>query len=1194
MQPEAEFRHGRDLGALRILLVEDAAAFADRVRERLERTAWTHLTLEHANTVGDALLRLERCRFDLIIADLDLADSTGLDTLDSLVRASDRPIIVLAGERDGILREAAIDRGAYELVSKDRVEGTELERVVRLAAMHAQAISPDVRDLTEYKRGEEALRESEARFRSLTDLSSDWYWEQDEELRFTSHAELTDQTSRSAPSSGKRRWELPNMTPLSCSWEEHRAVLEARQPFRDFQFRRVAADGQVLYISVSGAPIFDQRGAFRGYRGIGTDITQRRREERLLALEHLVARTLAEAQTKLDGLQAALRAVCESEGWECGRYFHVDEDGASIRMLDGWSDGGESMRRLVDGSRGTALARRTGLVGTVWDSGEPIWVPDVCTDPRVQAQALDQAADTHGTLVFPVLLQERVTGVLAFSSRHVREPDERLLKAMGAVATQIALFLRRKRAEEELRESEARFRSTFELVAVGIARVSLDSRFLQVNRRLCELFGYTEQELVGRSARDLSHRDDLMVLEAPLRRLHAGEVDSVSAEQRYLRKDGSVIWLRMSISLARNARGEPDHEIAVHEDISERKCSEERQAAHLRYQEGIARFGQSALRQREAPELINDAVANVRQVFGVGGIVYLERGQNEHELVLRAAAGLSTAHNGSVAAYAPGDAAAIALEQSKPAMANRGERSPAPLRFEWAAPFQCCAVVPVHTEEHVRGILCALAREAEDLGAEETRFLAAAASVLSAGLLRIDSEKRLAFLAQFDGLTGLPNRALLSDRFSRMIVQARRHPTPLGVLFIDLDDFKLVNDSLGHAGGDTLLQEIARRLQGAVRAGDTVARISGDEFVIILGDLTRVDDAALVAQKIIDRLVQPVPVRGQEVFVSASIGIAAFPVDGGDVETLLAAADAAMYRAKQMGRNGYQFFTPDIQQRARVRGQLGSELRHALERDEFVLAYQPKFDLRSGQPCAVEALLRWHHPERGMVYPAEFIPLLEETGLIVPVGEWVLRRVCEDLTAWKAAGLRQIPVALNLSARQFRQQDLDARIRRVVDEAGVDPRLIELEITESQLMLDPEHAERTMKSLAQTGIRVAIDDFGTGYSSLSYLTRFPVSALKIDRSFVADMLKNQADAAIVRTIIDIAHTLGFIVVAEGVETQAQAALLCDLGCEQAQGYYFAKPMPEADFRLLLSSSSGTARISPGRARARRKSRKSPA
>jgi diguanylate cyclase (GGDEF)-like protein len=445
------------------------------------------------------------------------------------------------------------------------------------------------------------------------------------------------------------------------------------------------------------------------------------------------------------------------------------------------------------------------------------------------------------------------------------------------------------------------------------------------------------------------------------------------------------------------------------------------------------------------------------------------------------------------------------------------------------------------------------------------------ASLLSAGLQRIDSENRLAFLAQFDALTGLPNRALLSDRFSQMMVQARRHATLLGVLFIDLDGFKLVNDSLGHAAGDELLKEAGRRLQAAVRAEDTVARISGDEFAVVLADLAKAEDAALVAQKIVERLAAAFRIGDKEMFVTASIGIAAFPADGDNAEALLGAADAAMYRAKQSGRNAYQFFTAEINQRTRARAELRSELRRALEREEFSLAYQPKIDLASGEACGAEALLRWRHPERGAVAPAEFIPVLEDTGLIVPVGEWVVAQACRDLKAWQAAGMQAMPVAVNLSARQFRQLDLDARIRALIRGTGIHPSLIELEITESHLMQDPDHAIRVMRALRETGIKVAVDDFGTGYSSLAYLTRFPVSALKIDRSFVAGIERENGDAAIVRTIIEMARTLAFTVVAEGVENAEQVAYLRRFGCDQAQGYFFARPMPARDFTAVISS-----------------------
>jgi EAL domain-containing protein (putative c-di-GMP-specific phosphodiesterase class I) len=340
-----------------------------------------------------------------------------------------------------------------------------------------------------------------------------------------------------------------------------------------------------------------------------------------------------------------------------------------------------------------------------------------------------------------------------------------------------------------------------------------------------------------------------------------------------------------------------------------------------------------------------------------------------------------------------------------------------------------------------------------------------------------------------------------------------------------------------------------------------------------------------VAQKIIERLAEAFAIRGKEMFVTASIGIATFPADGDSAETLLGAADAAMYRAKQAGRNAFQFFTTEINQRTRARAQLGVELRRALERDEYTLAYQPKVDLATGRTIGAEALLRWNHPERGSVAPVEFIPVLEESGLIVPVGEWVLERACRDLKAWQAAGGKPMPIAVNLSARQFRQQDLEARIRSIVDAAGIAPSLIELEITESQLMHDPEHAAKVLRALGSAGLRVAIDDFGTGYSSLAYLTRFPLASLKIDRSFVSHALTEVADATIVRSIVDMAHTLGFTVIAEGVESDPQAEFLRDLGCEQAQGFFFARPMPAAAFTEHLA---GMALASPPRRRPRKR------
>jgi diguanylate cyclase (GGDEF)-like protein/PAS domain S-box-containing protein len=1269
------------------------------------------------------------------------------------------------------------------------------------------------------KQAEQELRESEARFRSLTSLSSDFFWQTDVQHRINEVAHGPRHSPILERAAGKARWDLPFTYPDAAGWARHKATMEGRQPFRDFEFGRIDGKGLERHLSISGEPIFGSDGSFLGYRGVGRDITDRKRAEQGLKLEHTVTRALADADSAAAALKAVMRCVCEIEGWECGRYFGRD-DSDVFRLSESWHPPNPELEQFITYSTEKAFPLGIGIVGRA-GAGEPQWVADTMFDARVVSRPMASEHGMRAAFMFPVTSQGRSLGVLSFTSREIREPDERLLKAVRVIGSQIGQFLSRKHAEQALGEEEARFRQTFELSASGMAHVALDGTYLRVNRRLCQIVGYSEDELIRRTAKDVSHPEDRDVMDEPLDRLRRGEVPSVRREKRYVRKDGSVVWVELSVAVVRSAEGEPQYEISVYDDITERKqaeealreselrfrnlselssdwfweqdeelrftklygnarlsdsmigkrrwespgvdpasaewrehieklerrerfrdfeyshlgqngrrvhvrasgyplfdaegrftgyrglarnvtrqreskeelrrfrtaldssadmmmlvdvktlalldfnettcyylgyerqellgvgsdvivCgvapdamrasledlsarkdasdltvrtyrrkdgttfevevlrrivgspdgailvlnardlterrrAEERQAAHLRYQECTARFGHLALSKHEAGALIDDAVLSVHEALQTCALAYVERGAGEGQLMLRGGAGLPKESDfASQAPHGAADAISGTLDYGEVAVIHDAGSAGGPLRFEWAAEFQSMVAVPVHGGGEVRGALCALSKGTGELGPEESKFLTAAASVLSAGLLRIESEERLVFLAQFDVLTGLPNRALLRDRFSQMIVQARRHASTLGVLFIDIDDFKLVNDSLGHAGGDELLKETAARLQAAVRPGDTVARISGDEFAVILGDLARADDAAIVAQKIIDRLAAPLQVLGQEVFITASIGIAAFPADGHDAAALLAAADAAMYRAKQSGRNSYHFFTADINQRTRARAQIGSELRRALERNELEVYYQPKFDLRSGRPCATEALLRWRHPERGLVSPAEFVPILEETGLIVQVGEMVLRRACENLKSWAAAGMQPMPVAVNLSARQFRLQDLDARILRQVREGGVDPSLIELEITESQLMQDPDHAKRIIRALSNAGIRVAIDDFGTGYSSLSYLTRFPVSALKIDRSFVADVLSDEADAAIVRTIIDMAHTLGFIVVAEGVETEAQATLLRSLGCEQAQGYYFARPMPEADFRVLMSSFEASA------------------
>ena len=453
--------------------------------------------------------------------------------------------------------------------------------------------------------------------------------------------------------------------------------------------------------------------------------------------------------------------------------------------------------------------------------------------------------------------------------------------------------------------------------------------------------------------------------------------------------------------------------------------------------------------------------------------------------------------------------------------------------------------------------------------------------IISSGIDVTDHKRAEAIIrhqASYDSLTGLPNRSLFLDRLGQSIEESRRRRSMFSVMFIDLDGFKWINDGLGHRVGDQLLGEVARRLQGCVRTTDTVARLGGDEFAVLLRDLSDASDVELVAEKIRQRLSAPYFLGPREEFISCSIGITVYPLDGEDTETLLRNADTALFRAQESGRNGYALFHPEMNARAKWRKEVERLLHTAVEQDQLELFYQPIVDAVERRVVGAEALLRWNHPECGLLTPDRFIGVAEDTGLIVPIGEWVLRRACAQGRAWMQTGLSELSVSVNVSPLQCRREDFADTVRCALADSGLPPELLIIEITEGLMLRDADDAVARLNALRDLGVRIAVDDFGTGYSSLSYLKRLPVDSLKIDRSFIRDLTTDADDAVLVDAIIAMANSFRMLVVGEGVETEGQLEFLCARGCQHVQGYLFGKPMPTEDFRALVEGWPGHAGV----------------
>jgi diguanylate cyclase (GGDEF)-like protein/PAS domain S-box-containing protein len=1001
-------------------------------------------------------------------------------------------------------------------------------------------VSVIFRDIAERKRAEDAIRESERRLATLMDnlpgmayrCRNDPQWTM--EFLSAGCRALTGYTSEDFTSGRVAYGNLILQEDREAVWRAVQRAIASNTRFT-LEYRIRNAGGEIRTVWEQGCAILGPSGQLLALEGFVRDVTETRKAEsdlgkkiELTRLMEAMARAVNEARTPEVAMRACLEHVHRYGRWDIGRIvlFRTGARGfiAESLLWHGDLAGFEDFKRA---SEGFDYTNRSGLfVSQVLRGKRPVWIDDI------------QAAGGRGRLIdavksglrsafaFPVIVKGEVGAMLEFFSRGVRPVDELLLQDIEAVASQLARVVERDANEAAL----AQLAAIVENSNVAIISRSLDGHIVSWNRAAESMLGYAAREAVGQHI-------DLILPEGRKGLVHTNSERVMKGdpiepyETERIAKDGRLVSVLVSIFPLK--------------DRVERIVG----AAFIMHDISALKLAQAALQESE--KQFRELATNIPEVFWIM------------------------------------DAAEEAMIYVSPAYGRvwgrRWERSPITLDAWLEA---------VHSDDR-RRVRRAMKRIASgyseeyrivrpdgvcrwvhdrafpvrEEGGRVRRITGIAADVTE----RKEIEERLRYLAHFDQLTELPNRVLFKDRLQQAIAQAGRNHRHVAVMFVDLDGFKVVNDTYGHAVADELLADVARRLKSCTRVSDTVARLGGDEFGIVLTNLNQANAGQTVAQKTIEALSRPYHTTGKEAFVSASIGLALYPWDGMDAETLTRNADTAMYKAKQLGRNNFQRYTPEMSATMQQRLMLEKHLRRAVDEDAFTLHYQPAVSLKTGRVTRVEALLRWTHPDRGRICPSDFVPLLEELGLIVRVTDRVLRTACRQANDWRAAGHGDVKVAVNVSARLLLNHDLAKHVLGIVRDTRCDPQQMELEITESFLMQNIDVAASALEELRNAGICLTLDDFGTGYSSLSHLSRFPIDAVKIDLTFVRDVPGNVHHAAITRSVIALAHNLGMRAIAEGIETREQLEFMADHDCDEIQGFYFTRPLPAADCTALLGS-----------------------
>jgi diguanylate cyclase (GGDEF)-like protein/PAS domain S-box-containing protein len=942
------------------------------------------------------------------------------------------------------------------------------------------------------------LAASEGRFRDLTELSADWFWETDAEHRVTwiSAGGSVATFFGNMPTFGKRFWEIPRVEVEPRALEAHLERLGEQLPFFDLEIQRTDERGARLIHIISGQSRVTPRGEFLGYRGVGRDVTEQRRAERA------VFEAKERVELALDGGNLA--------------EWHYDVQNDELYAGDGWV-------RFLGHGRSPAVGKGAML----YDMMHP---EDREHSRGIMVRALKGELEEYVD-EFRVPTRAGEWKWLQARGRVVeRDAEGRALRVSGTIAD----IDSRKRAENALQEAEARYRSLVDLAPNGVL-VHSAGVIEYANPAAARLLkADSPARLVGLELDELFHPSDLPRVHERHRVLFAAPC-TVGFEERRMRcLDGTELIVE-GAAVSFLERGRIMVQGVLRDVTEERKARQALAEREQRFRDVVHASGEYVW-ETDAQWRYTYLSERVEAVLGYARNELL--GRAPHEFMP-----LGEAHFP--------DAQAPFRDVVRRAITKSG-----------GVIWQSVSGVP---RLDAAGALIGYRGTAADVTA------------------RKQAEARIEYLATRDALTGLPNRALLTDRAGQAILTAARSGAQLAVLCVDLDRFKLVNDSLGHQAGDALLRAVADRLQNTLGREDTLARLGGDDFVLLWNGLKSAEDAAVLAQRILSVLARPFTIEGNALNVGASIGISIYPNDGRDFAELLKNADAALYDAKENGGGTWRLFAPALNARAAERLRMENELRGALARSELLLHWHPVVRGR-GQVVGAEALVRWNHSGRGLLMPEDFVPLAEECGLIRAVGEWTLERALSQAGAWHRKMPGRAWFAVNVSAPELAQGDAYVeKIEACLRANSLEGSCLELEVTERVLMSSVAENVETLRRIGALGVRFAIDDFGTGYSSLAYLRRLPIHKLKIDRSFLRAIDSHAADEAIVRAIAAMAGTLGLAVAAEGVESEAQLKRLLALGCEEWQGHYFSAPLDAAAFEaLLLDASAGSARIAPGR------------